>query len=458
MGHVFPHEPQPVPRVETRYRRIVTDLPVPESVPILEMIERYEPRSMLGQPPVVWDRAEGFQIYDRYGNMWLDWSAGVLVTNVGHGHRAIMAAATDEIQRGLLFSYCFPTEARARLAQRLVELAPEGLDKAFILTTGSETTENAIKLARTHGQKVGGPHKLVIVSFELGFHGRTLGAQLASGYPEAKAWIGNLDPDFAQVPFPDGFRCPDTSFELFEQSLAEQGVDPRRVAGVMIETYQGGGASFAPASYVQQLRQWCDAHDALLIFDEIQAGFGRTGKLFGFEHYDVVPDIACFGKGISGSLPLSAVLGRRDIMDMYGPGSMTSTHGGNPVCCAAALANLEVLITEGLVDNAATVGQDLMGGLQQIADDHADVIGALHGKGLVYGLHVVKPGSIDANGDLAFDVVKRCFESGLLTFAPVGYGGATVKICPPLMVTREAVEEGVSVLRAAFEQATGCVT
>jgi len=450
---IFSRRPKPVNSIETKYRRIATALPVPESVPILEMIEKFEPRSVQEQPPVVWDRADGFQVYDRYGNMWLDWSSGVLVSNIGHGHPDIKNAAIKEIQRGLLFSYSFPTEVRSKLAKMLVELAPPGLDKVFFLTTGSETTENAIKLSRTYGQVIGGSGKTVIVTFQNGFHGRTLGAQLAGGSDEAKAWIGNLDPDFIQVPFPDGFRCPDTGFHVFEKSLADQGVDLARIAGVMMESYQGGGASFAPTEYVRQLRQWCEKHDALLIFDEVQAGFGRTGKLFGFEHYDVVPDMVCLGKALSGSLPLAAVLGRKDILDLYGPGSMSSTHGGHPVSCAAALANLETLITEGLVENADTVGRSLLSGLKDITDKFSKVIGILHGKGLVYGLHMVKPDSSEPDGDLAFDVVKNCFQNGLLMFAPVGLGGATIKICPPLMISREAVEDGINVLDGAVEQA-----
>jgi 4-aminobutyrate aminotransferase-like enzyme len=453
MDSDFSRIPRSVRQISTRHRRIVTKLPVPESLPILSRIEEYEPRSLSGQPPVVWDRAEGFQVYDPYGNMWLDWSSGVLVANIGHGHEAVRKTIAREAERGLLFSYCFPTESRSLLAERLVELAPAGLQKAFILTTGSEAIENVIKLARARGQKIGGSKKIAIVSFELGFHGRTLGAQSAGGYPEAKSWIGNLDPAFAQVPFPDGFRCRDVGFDRFERSLAEQEIEPGEVAAVIMESYQGGGASFAPRSYVQALRRWCNRNGALLVFDEVQAGFGRTGKLFAFEHYGVDPDLICLGKGISGSLPLSAVLGTAEVMDLYGPGAMTSTHGGHPLCCAAALANLEVLIKERCVERAASVGELLYSGLRDIAQRYFPVIGALHGRGMVYGLHIVEAGTERPDGELAFEIVRRCFENGLLMFSPVGLGSATVKICPPLVITREAVEEGLGVLESAFEEA-----
>jgi len=451
-GRVFDLTPKDVPRVETPYRRIVTRFPVPESLPILETLRKYEPVSMTGQPPVIWDRAEGFQVYDPYGNMWLDWSSGVLVANSGHGHKRIREAMIKQIEHGLLHNYCFPNEPRARLAQKLVEMTPPPLEKAFILTTGSETTECAIKLARTRGLRKYGKKKIGIVTFENAFHGRTLGAQMAGGIPSLKEWIVNFDPDFHQVPFPDGFRCEDTSFELFEKTLRDKGVDFDSIAGVMTETYQGGGASFAPVEYMKRLREWCDEHDALLILDEVQAGFGRTGTMFGFEHYGVVPDIICCGKGISSSMPVSAVVGRADVMNQYGPGEMTSTHTGNPVCAVAALANIEVIEQENLVENARKMGEVLHAELESIRQTFSDVIGCVHGKGLVAGIHVIKKGGKEPDGELAFKVVERCAQKGLLFFAPVGYGGATIKIAPPLTITEPAIKDGAQALREAFEE------
>ncbi len=452
-GRTYPLAPKAVAHVETRYRRIVTEIPVPESLPILEELRAYEPQSMSGQPPVVWDRAEGCQVHDRWGNTWLDWSSGVLVTNAGHAHPLVREAIIRQAQHGLIHNYCFPSELRARLARALVEAGPEGIDKAFLLTTGSEATECAIKLSRARGLRIAGPAKSVIVSFEGAFHGRTLGAQQAGGIPALKEWIVNLDPGFAQVPFPDGFRCEDTGFDAFERSLAEQGIGGQDVAAVMMETYLGGGASFAPAEYVQRLREWTRRHDALLVLDEVQAGFGRTGTFWGFEHYGIVPDLICCGKGISSGMPLSAVLGRAEVMDRFEPGSMTSTHTGNPVCVAAALAGIEAIRRDGLVERARAVGQGLHAGLAKVAERFTNRTGAVHGRGMVAGVHVTRPGSKEPDGELAFDIVGACVERGLLMFAPVGLGGATVKICPPLVTEEDAVREGVSV----FEEAVASV-
>ena len=454
MAKAYELIPRRVPRVETKYRRIVTEIPAPGSIPTLELLERTEPLAMRGQPPVIWDRAEGFQVYDAYGNCWIDWSSGVLITNAGHGRQEIIDAIVAQAQRHLLTTYCFPTDTRAKLVERLAGLLPEPLKKIFLLTTGSEAVECAIKLCRTEGVRVGGRKKVVFVSFDKAFHGRTLGAQQAGGIPSLKEWIVNLDPGFVQVPFPDGFRTEDTSFAYFEKCLAEAGVAAENVCGVMLETYQGGSASFAPPEYMRQLRQWCDRHKALLVCDEVQAGFGRTGTMWGFQHYGIVPDLATFGKGISSSLPLSAVAGRPDIMDLHPPGSMTSTHTGNPVCCAAALASIDLVVKENLVENSRQMGEVLHAGLRRLKDRFPE-IGWVDGKGLVAGVACVKPGTKDPDGELAWEVVNKCIQKGVLMFSPVGFMGSTVKIAPPLVINEEALLESIGVLEEAFCEALG---
>jgi 4-aminobutyrate aminotransferase/diaminobutyrate-pyruvate transaminase/4-aminobutyrate aminotransferase/(S)-3-amino-2-methylpropionate transaminase len=450
MAREFPLTPQAVPSIDTNLRRIATKLPVPESLPILEKLHRYEPLAMRGQPPVVWDHAEGFQVHDAYGNCWIDWSSGVLITNAGHGRREIIDAIVQQAQSGLLTNYGFPSEIRSRLVERIAELLPQPLKKVFLLTTGSETVECAIKLSRVHGFRAGGRAKNIIVSYSDAFHGRTLGAQQAGGIPYLKEWIGNLDPGFVQVPFPDGFRTSDTSFDYFERCLHERDVHPQNVAAVLMETYQGASAAFAPNEYMRALRQWCHQHKALLVLDEVQAGFGRTGTMWGFEHYGILPDLALFGKGISSSLPLAAVAGSAEIMDSQPIGTMTSTHTGNPVCCAAALASIDLVVNEKLSTNACRLGNVLHRRLREI-QNRFPKIGVVQGRGLVAGLACVAEGSTTPDADLAWDIVRHCFEQGVLMFAPVGFGGATVKIAPPLVITEEAILESTAVLEKAYE-------
>jgi 4-aminobutyrate aminotransferase-like enzyme len=455
MGKEFSITPREVPRVETRHRRIVTALPHPDSLPTLEALRKFEPQSMRGQPPLVWDRAEDCSVYDKYGNRWLDWSSGVLVANCGHSAPEVREAIIAQANSRLLHNYVFASEERAELAEYLLQLAPQGLDKVFLLTTGSEATECAIKLARSHGLRQGGPKKIGIIGAERGFHGRTLGAQQAGGIPGQKSWIVNEDPAIVQVPFPDGYWTENITFDLFLETIAKKGMRPENVAGVLFETYQGVGPDFAPVEYIRRLAEWCQANGALLIFDEVQAGFGRTGKFWAFEHYGVVPDAICCGKGISSSLPLSAVIGRQEVMDQFPPGSMTSTHTGNPVCCAAALANLKKIVKEDLAGNAARMGKVLETGLREIQKRHPQVVGHWSSRGLVGGLQMTQPGKKEPNHDLAHSVIERCFHKGLLFFSPVGAWGQTVKIAPPLTITEDALREGLDVLSEALREAIG---
>ena len=419
---------------------------------MLQKLQDFEPRSMRGQPPIVWDRAEGFQVSDPWGNRWIDWSSGVLIANAGHGRKEISDAIARQAESHLLTSYVFPNQPRADLVELLAGLLPDPLKKVALFSTGSEAVECAIKLCRTYGVRTGGRGKHVIVTYDKAFHGRTLGAQQAGGIPGLKEWIVNFDSGFVQVPFPDGWRTRDNSFDAFERALADLGVEPQTVAGIMLETYQGGSAAFAPPPYMRALRQWCTGHKALLVCDEIQAGFGRTGKMWGFEHYGIVPDIAVFGKGISGSLPLSAVAGRPDVLDLYAPLSMTSTHAGNPICCAASLASIRLIVDEDLTGNSARVGALLHHRLNAFAANTPQ-IGCIAGKGLVAGVACVQPGSTEPDPDLAFEVVRRSMEKGVLMFAPVGYGSATIKIAPPLVITEEAMNESLDVLQEAFAEA-----
>jgi len=449
---LYHRDPVAVEPVQTTYRRIKTALPVPESVALLRQMEKYEPQSMLGQPPVVWDRAEGFQVYDKWGNVWLDWSSGVLITNAAHAHPEIIKALREQLDAKLIATYVFYHERRAELVELLAQTAPKDDYKVFLLSTGSEATENTIKLARTYGVKKGGQEKHVIVGFSNAFHGRTLGAQMAGGSVAGKSWIVNLDPGFVTVPFPDGFFQPDTGFETFLESLKQQNINPRHVAGVITESYQGVGPFFLPKDYAQKLEAFCRENDALLIFDEVQAGFGRTGKWYTFEHYDVAADLIACGKGISSSLPLSAVIGRADVMDLYQPGSMTSTHSGSPLPVAAAVANIKALKNEKLVEHTAAMEPILMGGLEKIRAKHPARIGFLTGKGLVAGMQIVKPGTKEGDAATAVKINEACFRRGLLMFAPVGVGGICIKICPPLCTPQDALEEGIGVLAKVCDE------
>jgi 4-aminobutyrate aminotransferase-like enzyme len=445
--------PVAVPRVRTPFRRIRTPLPVPESLPILEELRRSEPRSMAGQPPIVWHSASGCTVSDRWGNRWIDWSSGVLITNAGHGRPEIVSALKAYLKRPLLATYVFPHEDRAVLTRMLRELSPDPARyQVFLLSTGSEAVENCIKLAKTYALTRHGRRRKYLVSFVHAFHGRTMGAQLAGGEESQKTWMVDRDRTFVQVPFPDGYKNTDTSFSSFLAALRARGIRPADIAGVLTEAYQGVGPDFLPVSYARALEAFCRRHDIVLIVDEVQSGFGRTGRMFMYEHYGITPDLVACGKGITSSLPLSAVIGRRDIMSLYRPGSMTSTHSASPLAVAAAIANLTISRKERLATRAARLGTVLCDRLRRIQQRHRRVLGCFHGRGLVAGIQVVKPGTNEPNPALALAINVACYQKGLLMFAPVGIAGECLKISPPLTIPMAALRESLNVFEDAVTE------
>lgn len=448
--------PVDVPFIKTKFRKIKTKLPVPESLEIFRTLSESEPVSMMGQPPIIWDKAEGFQVYDKWGNKWIDWSSGVLITNAGHGRKEIIRALRDMLDKKLLATYVFIHEKRAELTKMLQGISPDPSNYlVFLLSTGSEATENCIKLAKTYAFEKHGPQKKYFVSFNNAFHGRTLGSQLAGGNPKLKTWIVDEGKTFIQVPFPDGYKNENTSFDLFLTTLAEKGIKPADIAGVMTESYQGVGPDFLPVEYAKKLEAFCLENDIITIFDEVQSGFGRTGKMFCYEHYGIRPDLIACGKGISSSLPISAVIGRKDIMSLYPPGSMTSTHSASPLPVVAAVESLKIIVNEKLVEKAARLGEILIPELTRIRNKYPDVLGCIQGKGLVAGIQVVKKGTKIPDSDMAQKINEKCFHKGLLMFAPVGIAGECLKIAPPLMISEEALKEGISVFEEACDEILG---
>ncbi len=452
----------PIPWVDTRFRRIHTPIPVPESSPVFDDLERYEARAMHGQLPVVWDHAKDFQVWDAFGNCWIDFTSTIFVANVGHAHPRIKHALQHMLEQDLLHSYTFATAIRARYLKRLIEVTPPQFEKAFLVSAGTEATECAMKLVRLHARAVGKRHG-GLVSFEDSMHGRTMGAQMLSGNAGQRAWSGNEDPHIHRVPFPypwtleqgrGGSRSGAAAFASDMERLQAQGVDvDRDLAGFILESYLGWGAVFFPKEYVQAVCDFASAHEILVVFDEIQGGFGRTGKLFAYQHYDVEPDLICCGKGMSSSLPLAAVLGRASLMDLPDVGSMSSTHSANPLACATGLATLEVIESQHLVTEAARKGAVLFHRLQDIQQRFPQRIPYVFGKGLVAALLFVDPGTGQPDAETASTVCERAMRKGLLL---VHTGRESIKLGPPLTIPDEALTEGIEVLAEAIQEVVAC--
>lgn len=440
--------PKDVPLIDTKYRRIITKLPVPESLQIIEDLDKYESRSMHGQFPIVWDKAEGFQVYDAWGNKWLDFTSTIFVTNSGHGNPEIVKALGRTILKPLLHTYNYYTKERADYIKYLIDNTPVYLEKAFLLSAGTESTECALKLMRMYGQKVG-KKRLGVIAFEGAWHGRTLGAQFMGYNPQQKEWVGYHDPNIHHMPFPypwvdEAVNDPEKFFnDNIEKLMIDNGLTPDDLCGFMIETFQGWGAVFYPKEFIQALNKFAKTNNILVTFDEMQAGFGRTGMLFGYMHYDVEPDLVCCGKGASSSLPLSFVLGRTELLDLPDVGSMSSTHSANPMVCAAGKANLEVLLNDGLIDNSRVLGHLFINMLNIIKNEFPEHISLICGKGLLAAMHF-KDKSGRPLSELCTKICETLMQRGLLV---VCTGRETIKLAPPLTITKEALLDGLSVMR-----------
>lgn len=444
-NYKFNLKPQKVKFVKTNDRCIKTKIPHSEDIKTFNTIMNYESSLIEKQLPIVWDHAEDYSIYDRWGNKWIDLSSTIFVTNSGHANQRIKSRLNKILKKGLIHAYCYPTVERAELLKKLIEFTPSYLERACLVTTGTEASERAIKLARIYGMKFN-PRKKIIIGGLGNYHGKTMGAMMAAVTPEAKDWIGHQDPYMHQIPFPYPWILNEkniTGAELFNQhinTLIEKGINPDEVAAFIIESYQGWGAVFYPQDYIQSMKLWAEENNCLFIVDEIQSGFGRTGKLFGYEYYNVEPDMVICGKGISGSMPLSAVLGKESLIEL--DPTLTSTHGGHPVSCAAALGNLEYFTENNLIEKANDLGKKLYSWLLEWKEQFPERIPLILGNGMVWAVFITKPGKNVLDADFTDKLVEKAMQNGIYS---IRTGCGTIKFGPPLTISEIALQEAVKV-------------
>lgn len=452
-NYKFSRVPINVPKVQTKHRTINTSIPAPGTDESIKVLEQYESRSMQGQIPIIWDKAENFNIYDLHGNKWIDFTSTIFVSNVGHGNKNVCDAVIQLLEKPLIHSYAYVNEERVQYHKKLVEFAGEPFEKAFLLSAGTEATEAALKLMRMNGQK-NKKRKLGIICIEGNWHGRTMGAQMMSGNPSQKEWIGYNDPNIHHISFPYPWVLNEKSgAEFLEselQNLQNSGIDLKNdICGVMLETFQGWGAVFYPVDFVQAFEKICKKYNILLTFDEMQSGFARTGKKFGYEHYEVQADLLCCGKGIASGFPLSAVIGTAEIMDLPEVGNMSSTHSANPFVCAAGQATLEEIDRLDLVRETERKGRILFDKLNKLKDEYPDRISWVLGKGLLAALLFKKSDSQDPDSLLPSIISEKAMQKGLLV---VHTGRESIKLGPPLTITDEALIEGINVLKESIKE------
>lgn len=452
-GFQFSLKPKKVEKIKTKYRCIETEIPVPKSIEIFEKLFKYEARSMHGQMPVLWDKAKDSIVYDKFGNKWIDFTSTIFVANSGHGNKEIVKALKKYIQKPLLHTYTFANEPRAFFLEKLVNLSSAYFEKVFLLSSGTEATECAVKIMRMFGQQKSAD-KVGIISFAGAMHGRTMCAQMLKGWDNGAKWIGYKDANIFHLPFPYPWLADDEKynwrgkFQTDLDSLINQGLKIDKLCGFMIEAYLGWGAIFYPKEYIAALYEFAKENGLVVTFDEIQAGIGRTGKFFAFEHYDVKPDMVCLGKGLSSSLPLSAVLGKKEYLDIPEFGSMSSTHSGNPLCCAAGLANLEYIEKNGLVAQSAAKGEIMHNRLNALKKRYPERIKSICGQGLVAGIIMQSPETFLPDSQFPNLICELAMEKGLLL---VHTGRESIKLGPPLTIKKEILLEGLDVLEECFD-------
>jgi 4-aminobutyrate aminotransferase len=398
------------------------------------------------------ERAEGAYLYDNHGRAYLDWLSGFGACNLGHNHPRVMEAARAQMDRMVHAPVGVSTpESTLRLAWELGKVTPGKADMFFFGNSGGEAVDAALKLARYVTGRPG------IIAFIGGFHGRTMGAASVTT-SKVKYRHGHLPlvPEvyFARFPYP--FRSKAASMEACVEEalddierLFEHVIAPEDTAAFLVEPVQGeGGYVIPPRQWLASLRELCDRHGILLIMDEVQTGFGRTGALFAAQAFAVEPDIVCLAKGIANGFPLGAIGARRELMSQWGPVSHGTTYGGSPISCAAGLAVLEVIRDENLLANACDQGAYIMEKLHEL-EVASPIVGEVRGLGLMIAVEFVVPGEgVQPNTGAVRRILDRALENGLLVY-PCGHWTQTIRLIPPLNVTRAQVDEGLAVFREA---------
>jgi 4-aminobutyrate aminotransferase len=397
------------------------------------------------------DRGRGAEVWDVDGNRFIDFASGIAVCSTGHSHPDVVAAIKSASERFLHISSDYWHQGQVELGETIAALDPvSGPALSFFANSGTEAVEAALKLAR----QVSGRSRFI--GFLGGFHGRSMGslAFTASKYTQQRGYFPTM-PGVTHVPYPNAYRPlfagddQGAAVVAYIEQLMERNVPASEVAAILIEPIQGeGGYVVPPAGFLAKLRALCDKHGIYLIFDEVQTGIGRTGKMFAWQHTGVRPDIMALAKGLGSGLPIGLMVAARKIIEKWPPGSHANTYGGNPICCAAALATLK-LVSGSYTENARAMGERAMQRLKQFAQEFS-IIGDIRGAGLMIGMEFVKDRATKVPAkEFATRLVARAYENGLLLLE---CGASGIRIIPPLMIEPKVLDEGLDMLRQSFQE------
>ncbi|WP_281179226.1 4-aminobutyrate--2-oxoglutarate transaminase [Paraburkholderia oxyphila] len=398
------------------------------------------------------ERAENAELWDVEGRRFIDFAAGIAVCNTGHRHPKIVAAIKAQLDHFTHTAYqIVPYESYVSLAEKVAQRAPGSFaKKAAFFTTGAEAVENAVKIARAHTGRPG------VIAFAGGFHGRTLmGMALTGKVAPYKLAFGPFPADVYHAPYPNSVHGISTADSLKHiEMLFKADIDPKRVAAIIFEPVQGEGGFYqAPADFVRGLRKICDTHGILLIADEVQTGFARTGKLFAMEHYDVTPDLMTIAKSLAGGMPLSGVVGRAEVMDAAAPGGLGGTYAGNPLAVASAHAVIEIIEEEKLCERATKLGDKLKAKLNAMKAE-VPQIADVRGPGAMNAVEFFKPGTNEADADFTKRVQTAALNRGLLLLI-CGVYSNVVRFLFPLTIQDNVFDEALAILEESIKEAVG---
>jgi 4-aminobutyrate aminotransferase/(S)-3-amino-2-methylpropionate transaminase len=407
-------------------------------------------RGMGNAAPIYVDKALGSELWDLDGRRYIDFGAGIAVVNTGHRHPKVMAAVTEQLER---FTHtCVmvtPYDSAVQLAERLNDLAPGNTrKKSIFLTTGAEAVENCVKIARAHTGRRG------LIAFNGGFHGRTsLTMALTGKVAPYKSLFGPFPAEIYHAPFPIDYHDITVEDALRSlETLFTVDIAPDDVAAIVVEPVQGEGGFYpAPVEFLEALRRICDEHGIVLVADEIQTGFARTGRFFCSEYAGIEPDLVTSAKGIAGGFPLSAVTGKAEIMDSPLPGGLGGTYGGSPIGCAAALAVLDVIEQEGLIERSTRIGKLFTKHASALQQQFPNTIGQVRNKGAMIAMELVKDGDPNQpNSELTKSLVAEASKRGVILLS-CGVRGNVIRFLPALTIDDSLVEEGMGVVSACLK-------
>jgi 4-aminobutyrate aminotransferase/(S)-3-amino-2-methylpropionate transaminase len=428
-----------------------TEIPGPKSRELMEKVHQHTPKSVGHGTPLGIASARGATVTDLDGNTFLDFSGGIGTLNMGHCPPAVVKAIQEQSEEYM--HLCFQVLAYPSyvdLCAKLNAITPGNHAKKTVLfNSGAEGTENAVKIARAYTGRSG------IIVFDRAFHGRTMMCLGMTGQVKPyKVGFGPFPGDVARIPYPYGYRshgdAEEATFHALDQ-VFRCDLPPEKVACIIMEPILGeGGFVVPPPTFMPRLRKLCDQHGILLIADEVQTGFGRTGKLFCIEHWNIIPDLIVMAKSLGGGTPLSAVTGRAEMMDALVTGSIGGTYGGNPLACRAALAAIETLEKEGLVERANALGERVKGHLKPLQEKYP-VIAEVRGLGAMIGIELADPKTKEPATTLAAELISACLKKGLIMLKS-GAGNNVIRTLMPLVMTDEQVDEAMEILASCLAE------